>query len=110
MLFRQAPQALDTVTRAFRLSEGEAGLVASAGPGLGLLAAGVARVSFQVIASNREHVLASTSPADLIEDEDEDDGYFAAPDDPAPPGTGTDFAAEPPTGLTSFDDPEGDLL
>lgn len=108
VLFRQAPQALDTVVHAFRLSEGEAGLIASAGPGLGLLAAGAARVSFQVIASDQEHVLASTSPADLIEDED--DGYFATPDDPAPAHTAAAPAAAPPAGLTSLDDPEGDLL
>ncbi len=110
VLFRQAPQALDTVVHAFRLSDGEAALIASAGPGLGLLAAGSARVSFQVIASDREHVLASTSPADLIEDEDEDNGYFAAPDDPPSPRDSAVPAAEPPTGWTSLDDPEGDLL
>jgi type IV secretory pathway VirB4 component len=103
VLFRQAPQALDTVVHAFRLSEGEAALIASAGPGLGLLAAGTSRVSFQVIASDQEHILASTSPADLIEDEDE--GYFAAPDHPAPPHN-----PAAPAGLTSLDDPEGDLL
>jgi type IV secretory pathway VirB4 component len=107
VLFRQAPQVLDTVVHAFRLSDGEAALIASAGPGLGLLAAGAARVSFQAIASDQEHVLASTSPADLPEDED--DGYFAAPDDPRPPHSAVP-AAEPLAGLTSLDDPEGDLL
>jgi type IV secretory pathway VirB4 component len=110
VLFRQAPQALDTVVHAFRLSDGEAALIASAGPGLGLLAAGSSRVSFQVIASDQEHILASTSPADLIEDEDEDEGYFAAPGDLAPPDNPAASAAAPLAGLTSLDDPEGDLL
>ena len=108
LLFRQAPQALDTVVAAFRLSDGEAGLIAAAPPGMGLLAAGSARVSFQVIASDQEHTLASTSPADLPEDED--DGYFADGEDLPLTPISTVPAAEPLAGLTSLDDPEGDLL
>ena len=49
------PPRPDVVSHAFRLSEGETALVASAGQGLGLLAAGQARVAFQVIASPAEH-------------------------------------------------------
>jgi type IV secretory pathway VirB4 component len=105
VLLRQAPQALDAVIKAFRLSEGEAALIASASQGLGLLAAGSARVSFQVIASEAEHTLASSSPADL--GDDEDDGYFADPPDPGPPTTGDqdEFST-----YSMLDDPNGDLL
>jgi type IV secretory pathway VirB4 component len=105
VLLRQAPQALDAVTKAFRLSEGEAALIASATQGLGLLAAGSARVSFQVIASDTEHQLASSSPADLVEDED--DGYFA---DPPDPGTAAVSGQDDPTAYSMIDDPNGDLL
>jgi type IV secretory pathway VirB4 component len=108
ILFRQAPQALDTVTRAFRLSDGEAALISSAGPGLGLLAAGTNRVAFQVIASEAEHRLASTSPAETPDAED--DPHFTSTNqspDNEHADTGTD---SPPTGPTSIDDPEGDLL
>ena len=106
VLFCQAPQALEAVVRAFRLSEGEAALIASAGPGLGLLAAGSARVAFQVIASDFEHQLASTSPGEIREEED---GYFADPDTPTP------ATPEPDPGgrlaeLAHPDDPDGDLL
>ncbi|HEV2640087.1 MAG TPA: DUF87 domain-containing protein [Actinocrinis sp.] len=105
VLLRQAPQALDAVTRAFRLSEGETALIASASQGLGLLAAGSARVSFQVIASDTEHFLASSSPADL----DDEDDYFADP--PALGLTGPDAGgrAGRPTSAV-LDDPNGDLL
>ena len=106
ILFCQAPQALEAVVRAFRLSEGEAALIASAGPGLGLLAAGNARVAFQVIASDFEHHLASTSPGEIFEEED---GYFAGPDTQAPTPPEPD-RGERPADLTHPDDPEGDLL
>ena len=102
VLLRQAPQAMDAVTAAFRLSDGEAALIASAPQGLGLLAAGSARVSFEVIASPFEHDLASTSPADAPEEE-ESDGYFA---DPPPEASDLDL----PTAFDHFDDPDGDLL
>lgn len=107
VLFRQAPQALDAVTKAFRLSEGETALIASAGQGLGLLAAGSARVSFQVIASDTEHTLALSSPADLVDDED--DSYFAEPSDPGPTAPSVPDEACLPTSY-ALDDPDGDLL
>lgn len=106
VLFCQAPQALEAVVRAFRLSEGEAALIATAGPGLGLLAAGNARVAFQVIASDFEHHLASTSPGEVT---DEQDGYFADPEEHLPPPPDTD-PGEPLAALTHPDDPEGELL
>ena len=104
VLLRQAPQALPAVRAAFRLSDGEAALIASAPAGLGLLAAGSSRVSFQVIASDAEHVLCSTSPADLADDDG--DGYFA--DEPTHAEAETGVSA-PETDLLP-DDPEGDLL
>ena len=109
VLLRQAPQALDVVSHAFRLSEGETALVASAGQGLGLLAAGQARVAFQVIASPAEHLLASSSPAELADTGEEDDGYFTGPAD-GPDRHTPEPQARHDAVIPVSDDPEGELL
>ncbi|WP_395108351.1 VirB4 family type IV secretion system protein [Actinomadura sp. SCN-SB] len=67
ILLRQAPQALDQITEAFALTEGERHLLASARRGQGLLAAGADRVAFDVVSSPAEHALATTDPAFLAE-------------------------------------------
>ncbi|RJL31893.1 VirB4 family type IV secretion system protein [Bailinhaonella thermotolerans] len=73
ILLRQAPQAIDTVADAFRLSEGERQFLLSAERGKGLLTAGTARVAFDVIASPAEHRVATSSPAELAGLGDADD-------------------------------------
>ncbi|MFF3667461.1 VirB4 family type IV secretion system protein [Microtetraspora malaysiensis] len=77
ILLRQAPQAIDAITDAFRLSDGERQLLLSAEPGTGLLAAdaGASRVAFHVLASEQEHRLVTSSPQELAqyEYEEEDD-------------------------------------
>ncbi|MEU6720785.1 DUF87 domain-containing protein [Nonomuraea sp. NPDC046802] len=74
ILLRQAPQAIDTVTDAFNLSEGERHLLLSAERGTGLLAAdsGSSRVAFHVLASQSEHRLVTSSPQELAQYEEED--------------------------------------
>ncbi|WP_328816606.1 VirB4 family type IV secretion system protein [Nonomuraea cypriaca] len=69
ILLRQAPQAIDKVTEAFRLSDGERQLLLSAGRGTGLLTAGAIgqRCPLQVISSAREHELVTSSPQELAE-------------------------------------------
>lgn len=69
ILLRQAPQAIDKVTEAFRLSDGERQLLLSAGKGVGLLTAGASgqRCPLQVISSPREHDLVTSSPQELAE-------------------------------------------
>jgi type IV secretory pathway VirB4 component len=63
ILLRQAPQALDAVTDAFGLSDGERAFLASAGRGDALLAAGSARVAFHSLASDQEaEVLQTGTP------------------------------------------------
>ncbi|MGW0804761.1 VirB4 family type IV secretion system protein [Nonomuraea sp. NPDC002799] len=76
ILLRQAPQAIDQVTEAFRLSDGERQLLLSAEKGTGLLTAGTSgqRCPLQVISSPREHQLVTSSPQELAElDYEEDD-------------------------------------
>ncbi|MET9241350.1 DUF87 domain-containing protein [Nonomuraea sp. NPDC003709] len=74
ILLRQAPQAIDTITDAFNLSEGERQLLLSADRGTGLLAAGSgsSRVAFHVLASPTEHRLVTSSPQELAQYEEED--------------------------------------
>ncbi|MFG1697101.1 VirB4 family type IV secretion system protein [Nonomuraea sp. NPDC049309] len=74
ILLRQAPQAIDAVSDAFNLSEGERHLLLSAERGTGLLAAdsGASRVAFHVLASAHEHRLVTSSPQELAQYEEED--------------------------------------
>ncbi|GAA1895305.1 VirB4 family type IV secretion system protein [Streptantibioticus ferralitis] len=65
ILLRQAPQAIDEITRTFNLSEGERQFLLSADRGQGLLSTGTQRVAFQSIASPAEHYLVTTNPAEL---------------------------------------------
>ncbi|MBC6462679.1 hypothetical protein [Actinomadura sp. HBU206391] len=62
ILLRQAPQALDQITEAFALTDGERHLLTSARRGQGLLVASTDRVAFDVVSSQTEHTLASTDP------------------------------------------------
>jgi type IV secretory pathway VirB4 component len=57
VLLRQAPQAVDVVADAFGLTGGEARLLLAARRGEGLLLSGTHRVSFQAVASKKEHRL-----------------------------------------------------
>lgn len=84
VLLRQAPQSIDALAAAFRLSDGEAQFLLAARQGEGLLAAGTDRVAFQALASPAEHRLVTTDPAELAElDTAELD--TAAPDDALEP-------------------------
>lgn len=65
ILLRQAPQAIDDITREFGLSDGERQFLLAADRGQGLLASGTQRVAFQAVASSVEHQLITTDPAEL---------------------------------------------
>ncbi|MGW5643657.1 VirB4 family type IV secretion system protein [Saccharopolyspora sp. NPDC003762] len=67
ILLRQAPQAIDDITRTFDLSAGERHFLLSADQGQGLLAAGTQRVAFHTVASPTEHALATSNPAELTD-------------------------------------------
>jgi type IV secretory pathway VirB4 component len=60
VLMRQSTQAIDAVTEAFALTDGEARLLLCAPRGEGLLVAGRSRVPFRALASPAEHRLAVT--------------------------------------------------
>ena len=88
ILLRQAPQALDHITDAFALTQGERALLASARRGQGLLVAGGDRVAFDIVSSPAEHNLATTSPQFLTDPDDnlDDHGDHGDPGDPGDPG------------------------
>ncbi len=63
ILLRQAPQAIDAVTDAFALTDGERAWLLSAGRGEALLTAGTQRVTFTSLASDDvEAALVSSTP------------------------------------------------
>jgi type IV secretory pathway VirB4 component len=67
VLLRQAPQAIDRVAEAFRLSEGEARYLLTAPRGHGLFVAGDERFPLRILASQAEHAWATSDPAELAE-------------------------------------------
>jgi len=69
ILMRQAPQAIDQIADTFGLTAGEARMLLAAGRGEALLLAGSHRVTFQAVASPREHELCA-GLADLLDEED----------------------------------------
>ncbi|MEU1606043.1 VirB4 family type IV secretion system protein [Micromonospora matsumotoense] len=73
VLLKQAPQAIDAVGESFGLTAGERRLLLAARVGTGLLIAGANRTSFEAIASDAEHHLATTRPQDLAALDSEED-------------------------------------
>ncbi|MCA1229656.1 VirB4 family type IV secretion system protein [Saccharopolyspora sp. 6M] len=67
ILLRQASQAIDEITSVFDLSAGERQFLLSADLGQGLLSAGTQRVAFQTLASQVEHELVTSNPAELTD-------------------------------------------
>jgi hypothetical protein len=64
ILLRQAPQSIDALQDAFGLSAGERAYLLGAPRGTGLLAAGVDRVAFDVVASPAEDAICRTGIAE----------------------------------------------
>jgi type IV secretory pathway VirB4 component len=62
VLLKQAPQAIDAVTEAFGLTDGERAFLLSATRGDALLAAGSSRVAFHALADEVEAELITTGP------------------------------------------------
>jgi type IV secretory pathway VirB4 component len=62
LLLRQAPQAIEQVGEAFKLSAGERRYLAACPTGQGLLLTGEERIALKVLASPAEHRLITTDP------------------------------------------------
>ena len=72
VLFKQHPASVDKLAEVFYLSEGEKRFLLSAGIGEGLFFAGNNHVAMQVIASEEEHKLVTTSPKEIVEMKEEE--------------------------------------
>lgn len=66
ILLKQAPASIEKVGQVFNLSEGEKRLLLSSGIGQGLFFAGNTHVAMRVIASQDEHQLITSNPAELL--------------------------------------------
>ncbi len=65
VLLGQSPQAMEALARAFNLSEGEQSYLLTCDRGQGILAVGTERAALQVVASEAEHRLATSDPAEI---------------------------------------------
>ncbi|TLG10243.1 DUF87 domain-containing protein [Nocardia cyriacigeorgica] len=65
ILLRQAPQAIDDITAAFSLSDGERQFLLTAARGHGLLATGTHRSVFATLACPLEHDLITSDPSEI---------------------------------------------
>jgi len=67
LLLKQSPATIDTVSKAFGLTEAEKNLILEAEVGTGLFFAGLKHVAMQVIASYLEDQIVTTKPEQLLE-------------------------------------------
>jgi type IV secretory pathway VirB4 component len=65
VLLGQSPQAMEALARAFNLSAGEQSYLLTCDRGQGILAVGSERAALQVVASEAEHRLATSDPAEI---------------------------------------------
>jgi type IV secretory pathway VirB4 component len=65
VLLGQSPQAMEALGRAFNLSVGEQSYLLTCDRGQGILSIGTERAALQVVASESEHRLATSDPAEI---------------------------------------------
>jgi type IV secretory pathway VirB4 component len=65
VLLGQSPQAMEALGRAFNLSAGEQSYLLTCDRGQGILSIGTERAALQVVASESEHRLATSDPAEI---------------------------------------------
>lgn len=66
ILLKQHPAAIEEITKVFYLSEGERRILLAANVGEGLFFAGPNHVAMQVVASQGEHPLVTSSPKEIM--------------------------------------------
>lgn len=65
VLLGQSPQAIEALAKAFNLSEGEQAYLLTCDQGEGIVVVGTERAALRIVASDREHTLATSKPAEL---------------------------------------------
>lgn len=66
VLLKQAPSSIETLGKAFNLSQGEMRMLLSAGVGQGLFFAGNVHVALRIVSSDEEHQLITTNPVERL--------------------------------------------
>lgn len=66
LLLKQSPTSIETIAKAFNLTEAEKNLLLEAGVGQGLFFAGLKHVAIQVVASYFEDKIVTTKPQQLL--------------------------------------------
>lgn len=66
LLLKQAPSAIEPLTKIFNLTEGEKYMLLNSGVGQGLFFAGLKHVAIQIIASYSEDKLVTTNPEQIL--------------------------------------------
>lgn len=66
LLLKQAPSAIDILTKTFNLTEGEKYILLNSGVGQGLFFAGMKHVAVQIIASFTEDKIVTTNPEQIL--------------------------------------------
>lgn len=66
LLMKQSPAAIDRVGEVFKLSQGERQLLLASDVGEGIFFAGANHVAIRVVASDEEHKLITSNPAEVV--------------------------------------------
>lgn len=66
LLLKQAPSAIEVLTKTFNLTEGEKYMLLNSGVGQGLFFAGLKHVAVQIIASYTEDKIVTTNPEEIL--------------------------------------------
>ena len=66
LLLKQAPSAIEVLTKTFNLTEGEKYMLLNSGVGQGLFFAGLKHVAIQIIASYTEDKIVTTNPEEIL--------------------------------------------
>lgn len=75
LLLKQAPAAIDMLTKIFNLTEGEKYMLLNSGVGQGLFFAGAKHVAIQIIASYTEDKIVTTNPEEILKNKADEVQY-----------------------------------
>lgn len=113
LLLKQAPGAVEPLTKIFNLTEGEKYLLLQSQVGQGLFFAGLKHVAIQIIASYSEDKIITTKPEEILKQKAEEAEKFekeeeknkvavaAAPEAPEAPPTSPPESPAPPESASS---------
>ncbi len=82
LLLKQAPSAIDVLSKVFNLTEGESYILLNSGVGQGLFFAGLKHVAIQIIASYTEDKIVTTNPEEVLKMREQAEQQFEG-DNPA---------------------------